>query len=183
MSPNLQEPHLRRTAARRDLEPTEKPTEEPLEATLNVQLETPTRRRANFQARISILDREGLDEKAPPMRGFLALFWITMTLYAAASMYRNSGSYFLGVSLQLWRSSYRDFEALLIMIAAIYLYTYVALPYQLLVAKGYFRWNEPFTRLAVQNGIQIVPVLMALFVARYRSWPHLQTGSLLIFAI
>lgn len=142
-----------------------------------------TRRIAKFFPRKSILDREGLEVAASPMRGFLALFWMTVTLYAAISMYKNRTADYLGVSLNLWKRSYRDFEALFVMVATIYLYSYIALPYQWLVSRGILRWKSTYTRRVVQQAIQIGPVLMALFVAWYRSWPQLQTGSLLLFAI
>lgn len=139
-------------------------------------------RKASFQARMSILDREGLDEGGPPMRGFLALFWVSIALYAGVSMYRNSALHYMGVSLALWRRSYRDFEALLVMIAAIYLCTYICLPYQVALSQGWLRLSDG-TRAACRFILQSIPIGMALFVAHYREWPHLQTGSLLLFSI
>lgn len=139
-------------------------------------------RKASFQARISILDREGLDEGGPPMRGFLALFWVSIALYAGVSMYRNSAIHYMGVSLALWRRSYRDFEALLIMIAAIYLCTHICLPYQIALSRGWLRLSDG-ARATCRFILQAIPIGMALFVAHYREWPHLQTGSLLLFSI
>lgn len=139
-------------------------------------------RKASFQARMSILDREGLDEGGPPMRGFLALFWVSTALYAGVSMYRNSALHYMGVSLALWRRSYRDFEALLVMIAAIYLCTYICLPYQMVLSRGWLRLSDG-ARVTCRLVLQTIPIGMALFVAHYRDWPHLQTGSLLLFSI
>lgn len=136
-----------------------------------------------FRARKSILDREDLHVGGPPMRGFFALFWITIFLYAAISVYQNHAKYYMGVSLRLWRASYCDFEALLVMIGAIYLYTHVAIPYQLAIARGWITADPGIPSLILRLLLQNVPIMMAIFVARYRSWPHLQTGSLLLFSI
>lgn len=141
------------------------------------------RRKANFKSRQSILDREYLHVAAPPMRGFLALFWITVFLYAAVSLYRNPGSQVMGLSLQLWSNSYRELEVLLVAAAAIFLYTFAVLPYQLLLARRVLDSRSYAARYLSRHALQVVPVLMALFVARYRDWPNLQTGTLLIFAI
>lgn len=141
------------------------------------------RQTTRFRARKSMLDREDLNIGAPPMRGFLALFWIAVALYAAVSMYRLKGKHFMGVSLQLWHAAYCDFEALLVMIAAIYLFTYTALAYQLLLAKGILDFRNDRARLLSKIIIQTIPMVMALFVASYRHWPHLQTGSLICFSI
>lgn len=143
----------------------------------------PRLRNGSFEARISILDIEVMNNSNHPMRGFLALFWITIALYAAISIYYGRGVHYLGLNLALWHNSYRDFEALFVMVCAIYLYTFVALPYQWLLAKGILDSSKLGELLLCRHVIQSGPILMALFVARYRDWPHLQTGSLLSFAI
>ena len=137
----------------------------------------------SFVPRNSMLDREGLHNGAPPMRGFLALFWITVTLYAAASMYRLKTQHYMGISLHLWRSEYCDFEALVVMVGAVYLSTYSALAYQLLCVKGILDCRNVLARFWSRSLLQAGPIVMATFVAYYRNWPHLQTGTLICFSI
>lgn len=144
---------------------------------------SPAPREAHFQARSSILD-EAWSNSTPAVHGFFALFWITISLYAAVSVYKNKAIYYMGISLRLWKASYCDFEALIVMIGAIYLYTYIAMFVQRLMARRILldSRHPQFCRL-VQYPLQAGPILMAMFVAKYRVWPHLQTGSLLMYAI
>lgn len=138
---------------------------------------------SQFRARSSILD-EAWSRSTPAVHGFFALFWITISLYAAVSVYKNQATDFMGISLRLWQASYRDFEALLVMIGAIYLYAYIALPYQHLMARRILLDSRRVHLCGLlQHSLASGPILMAMFVARYRSWPHLQTGSLLLYAI
>ncbi len=124
------------------------------------------------------------------MRGFLALFWITTFMYATISLYREASkdgggaANFAAVSPQLLLVAYRDYEALLVMLAAIYLYSHVALLYQAAMARNIIvSSSRRALCLVMRHCIQVVPIVMAWYVASWRSWPNIQTGSLLIFAI
>lgn len=141
--------------------------------------------KGSFLPRWSILDRLALgpEQSNPPVHGFLTLFWIISSLYVGISMYRNSEHHFMGISLVLLRNSYRQWEALLVMVGALYLYTYICLPYQWLLRWKWFDSRNQIARLPCRLVLQNIPIMAALFVAKYGDWPHLQTGSLLLFSI
>lgn len=138
---------------------------------------------STFKERKSPLDLQSLEKTAPQVRGFLALFWITITMYGVISLYRNAGGGYFGMTLKLWRTSYADHGALVAMIAWAYLNTYLVLPYQWLVSKGWLGKEGNRLRVAIRLLLEVTPIAFSLFTAKYRAWPPLQTGTFSLFTL
>ena len=177
---NVVEVRHRKVTIHKEHEPKEATTVEVdvTEATIPI-LKAP-----KFLERRSRLDLRDLEHKeGTQVRGFLALFWIIITMYGVVSLYRNAGGGYLGMTLKLWKTSYADYEALLAMIGLTYFYTYIAIPYQWLVSRGWLgrSWNP--VRVATRVLVEVTPIAMAIFVAKSRSWPQLQTGTFSLFTI